>query len=75
MIAKQNNITKCNTVNKLFLNITYLHFYNSFMNTVVEEMWCVAYDFFKFYVLTVYINSVHIIYAVPDDELIDSKHV
>jgi hypothetical protein len=28
----------------------------------------------QFYVLTVYINSVYKIYAVPDDELIDTKH-
>jgi hypothetical protein len=31
--------------------------------------------FFKLYVLTVYINSVHTIYSVPDDESIDSKDV
>jgi hypothetical protein len=27
------------------------------------------------YWLTVYVKSVHTIYAVPDNELIDSKHV
>jgi hypothetical protein len=31
-------------------------------------------NIFKYYVLTVYTNSVRTIYAVPDDESIDSKH-
>jgi len=53
----------------------HLHFYNILINNEVDQMLCVAWYNFKFYVLTVNINSVHTIYAVPDDESIDTKHV
>jgi hypothetical protein len=53
----------------------HLHFYNILINNAVDQTLCVACYNFRFYVLTVNINSVHTIYAVPDDESIDTKHV
>jgi hypothetical protein len=53
----------------------HLHFYNILINNAVDQIFCVAWYNFQFYVLTVYINSVHTIFAVPDDESINSKHV
>jgi hypothetical protein len=57
---------------RFYLFLTVITHYYSF--TLYEHFRCLYSSYFKLHALTVYINSVRTIYAVPDDESIDSKH-